>query len=342
MRIALDASYSVDPYPSGIAVYSRALLDGLARSHPEDEFLHCYRPKQYLAAASDSFQNVRKRLLVPPLPTFRASIYHALNQRLDRRPSRLVVSTFHDLFVITSEYSSSAFRDRFAGQARRAAANSDLIITVSEFTAGQVHNLLNVPRSQIRVIAHGFRPAPQPAAVERQQNILFVGALQIRKNVIRLVEAFERMAPDWTLTFAGATTGFGAGQIMQRIEMSPARARIEVTGYISTETLERLYARASIFAFPSLAEGFGMPVLDALARGLPVVTSNASALPEVAGDAAVLVNPYDTEEIAGALRTLADNPDLRQTLAQRGKRRAEMFTWEAAVEKTYAVYREMP
>jgi glycosyltransferase involved in cell wall biosynthesis len=155
------------------------------------------------------------------------------------------------------------------------------------------------------------------------------------------VEAFEQLSTDWTLTLAGATTGFGAGRIVQRIENSPARARIEVTGYISTEALDRLYAQASVFAFPSLAEGFGMPLLDAMTRGVPVVTSNTSALPEVAGDAAILVNPYDTEEIAGALRTLANDPNLRETLVERGKKRVETFTWKAAVEKTFAVYREL-
>jgi glycosyltransferase involved in cell wall biosynthesis len=341
VRIALDATYSVDPHPSGIAVYSRELLSGLARVHPDDEFLHCYRPKQYLSATSDRFPNVQKRLLIPPVPTFRASIYHGLNQRVDVRPARLVVCTFHDLFVMTSEYSSLEFRRRFAGQARRAAANSDLIITVSEFTATQVQQLLNIRRSKIRVISHGCRPAPAVVGTEREQNILFVGALQVRKNVVRLVEAFEQLPADWTLTLAGATAGFGASKIMQRIEASGARPRIEVTGYVSTEALERLYGKASIFAFPSLGEGFGMPVLDAMSRGLPVVTSRISALPEVAGDAALLVDPSNTDEIAAALRNLADDSGLRDTLVHRGKARAAMLTWDAAVEKTYAVYREL-
>ena len=341
MRIALDGTYSVDPNPSGIAVYSREVLSGLARSYPEDNFVHCYRPKQYFAATSDSFPNVQKRLLMPPLPTFRASIYHALNQRVDVRPARLVVCTFHDLFVITSEYSSRDFRDRFAAQARRAAANSDLIITVSEFTARQVHELLNIPRSKIRVIAHGCRPATAGRVNQREQNILFVGALQVRKNVVRLVEAFEQLPEDWSLTLAGATTGFGASQIMQRIEASRARSRIEVTGYVSTGALERLYAKASIFVFPSLAEGFGMPVLDAMSRGVPVVASRTSAIPEVAGDAALFVDPYNTAEIARALESLAEDSGLRNRLVQRGKTRAAMFTWKATVEKTYAVYREL-
>jgi glycosyltransferase involved in cell wall biosynthesis len=340
VRIALDATYSVDANPSGIAVYSRELLDGLAAAHPEDEFFHCYRAKQFPAAGHPHCANVNRRLLLPPLPTFRVDIFHALNQRVDRRPAKGVVSTFHDLFVLTNEYSSSDFRERFASQARKAAANSDLIIAVSEFTATQVSALLNVPRSRIRVVPHGVRPSEQ-VALARQKMVLFVGALQVRKNIIRLVEAFEQMPSDWILNLVGAVSGFGAGEIVRRIESSGARARINVKGYLPAGELQALYAQASIFAFPSLDEGFGMPILEAMIRGIPVVTSNRSAVAEVADNAALLVNPYRTEEIAKALLRLAADETLRTTLAQAGRTRAQTFTWQAAVDRTYAVYKEL-
>lgn len=338
MRIALDATYSVDPHPSGIAVYSRELLSGLSAAHPHDEFLHCYRLKQFFAPSARG--NAKKCLLLPPLPTFRVHVFHALNQRLDRRPAKRVVCTFHDLFVMTSEYSSPDFRARFAEQARQAAANADLIIAVSQFTAEQVNTLLRVPKERIRVVPHGVRTPASTSEMQREKMVLFVGALQVRKNVIRLVEAFEQMPEDWRLILAGAT-GFGAGEIQNRIQNSPAHKRIKVTGYVKEDKLNALYAKASIFAFPSLDEGFGIPVLEAMAHGLPVVTSNRSALPEVAGDAALLVNPYRTEEIASALLRLADNTTLRADLVQAGRRRAKLFTWESAVERTYGIYREL-
>ena len=154
------------------------------------------------------------------------------------------------------------------------------------------------------------------------------------------MEAFETLDPAWRLVLAGSN-GYGAEEILARIEGSPARDRILVTGYVSPEELAGWYARAAIFAFPSLDEGFGMPVLEAMAAGVPVVTSNRSALPEVAGDAALLVDPEDTEALGQALRELTVNVDLCRELARRGTARARMFTWEKAVRETWDVYRKL-
>jgi glycosyltransferase involved in cell wall biosynthesis len=167
-----------------------------------------------------------------------------------------------------------------------------------------------------------------------------VGALQVRKNLARLVSAFERMPSEWRLVLAGSAHGYGAGEIIEQITRSPCSERIEVKDYVSDGALRQLYARASIFAFPSLDEGFGMPVLDAMARGIPVLTSNGSALKEIVGDAAVLVDPTSVEEIGAALRKLACDQELRARLIDRGLARASQFSWERAVGETYAVYKE--
>jgi glycosyltransferase involved in cell wall biosynthesis len=343
VQIALDATYSVDPHPSGIAVYSRELLDGLAASHPDDRFFHCYRIKQLRRSLPATAPNVRRRVLLPGFPTFRADLFHALNQRVDTRPAKKVVSTFHDLFVMTGNYSSAAFRQRFTEQARAAAQNSDLIVTVSRFTATQVEGLLDVEPARIRVIPHGVHMPNRIEPTRRESLILFVGALQVRKNIVRLIEAFEAlpMHHHWRLVLAGSPTGYGSDLILKRIEESRCRDRIEVTGYVSAGILEQLYARASIFAFPSLDEGFGMPVLEAMARGIPVMTSNRSALPEVAGDAAVLVDPENTEHITEALTRLTNNPQLRETLVELGRTHAQSYPWQRAVDTTYAVYQEL-
>ncbi|HEX4169869.1 MAG TPA: glycosyltransferase family 1 protein [Bryobacteraceae bacterium] len=341
MRFALDATYSIDSQPSGIAVYSNHLLDGLAAAYPQEKFIHCYRPKQYWRARRSAFSNVSNRILLPALPTFHADLFHALNQRIEKRPARHVVATFHDLFVMTGEYSSPEFRARFTEQARRAADRADLIIAVSEFTARQVSELLTVEPARIRVVPHGVQMPPGPLQGRREPLILFVGAIQARKNVTRLVEAFETLPPPWRLVLAGAPNGFKAAEILARIHESSSRERIEVTGYIAQESLNRLLSRASIFAFPSLDEGFGMPVLDAMAWEIPVVTADASALREIGSGAALLVDPHSVAAIAEALRRLAEQEWLRVEMIRAGKVKVKEFSWQQAVDKTYAVYKEL-
>jgi glycosyltransferase involved in cell wall biosynthesis len=161
-----------------------------------------------------------------------------------------------------------------------------------------------------------------------------------RKNIARLVKAFENAGAGWRLVLAGSA-GYGADSIHARIAASPARDRIQVTGYVSPTELAAWYARASVFAFPSLDEGFGIPVLEAMAAGVPVLTSNRSALPEVAGGAALLVDPENGPEMAAALDRLLVDPDLRLELAARGRRRASDFSWERAAAATWAVYDEL-
>jgi glycosyltransferase involved in cell wall biosynthesis len=336
--IALDATYSLGRNLSGVGVYSREILFGLAQSHPREKFHFYYRTHRILRSLRDSLPPNASRRVLRGVP--RGAIFHALNQRVDERARRTVV-TFHDLFVMTGEYSSPEFRERFKQQARQAAERSDLIIAISQFTARQVEELLGVEPSRIRVIHHGTRlPAGAPSE-QRQNLILTVGAIQKRKNIARLVRAFERTPPGWRLAIAGAANGYGAAEQLSAIEKSPRRADIDVLGYVSDEQLQSLYSRAGIFAFPSLDEGFGMPVLDAMAHGIPVVASNRSAIPEVTGDAALLIDPENADELGEAVHRLTSDPALREDLARRGGDRARQLTWEAAVERTWAVYQEL-
>ncbi|MGB9604443.1 MAG: glycosyltransferase family 4 protein [Bryobacteraceae bacterium] len=342
MTVALDATYSLGGNLTGVGTYSREIAFGLAAAHPETQFLFCYRPHRWLRSWLESLPaNTSRRLLTEERVPREAALFHGLNQRLPRAPVPPAVTTFHDLFVIIGEYSSPQFRQRFRRQALEAADRSERIITVSEFTARQVRDLLGVEPARLRVVHHGVRlPAEVPGESQRENVVLHVGAIQIRKNLTRLVEAFEHMEPGWRLVLIGSM-GFGAEQILRRIELSPRRASIQVLGYLKAAERDRWYARARIFAFPSLDEGFGMPVLEAMAWGVPVITSRVSALPEVAGDAARLVDPYDVEELAVALRELAGDEALRAEYAKRGRLRACGFRWEDAVARTWDVYREL-
>lgn len=268
-------------------------------------------------------------------------LFHGLNQRVPTVRARRCVTTFHDLFVMTGDYSTPAFRERFTEQARQAAGRSDLVLCVSAFTASQVESLLHVPRSRLRVIHHGVHaPSALPPAQGREPIVLSVGSIQKRKNTARLVEAFAQTRPGWRLILAGAA-GFGADGIVERIRKSPRADDIQITGYVTNAELDALYRRASLFAFPSLDEGFGIPVIEAMAWGIPVVTSDRSALAEISGDAAIHVNPDDTGELAQALQTLMDQPSLRRELVSRGQEWASRFTWDRAVDATWDAYQEL-
>jgi len=340
-KIGLDATYSLGRDLSGVGVYSREILDGLAGAHPEASYLFCYRPHRFLRSFAERLPpNARRRLLRENhAPS--TDLFHGLNQRLGSGPFRRAVATFHDLFVISGDYSSPDFRDRFAAQARVAAERSDLIIAVSAFTAGQVEQLLGVEPARIRVIHHGVRPvALTTRPAEREQMILSVGAIQRRKNTTRLVQAFEQLDSGWKLVLAGSS-GFESQETLQYIERSPRKQDIQVLGYVRDSRLEELYRRAAIFAFPSLDEGFGMPVLDAMARGVPVLTSNVSAMPEVAGEAGLLVDPRDVTAIAQGLRRLTTESALREQLNLAGLARVREFNWEKSVQATWKVYEEL-
>jgi glycosyltransferase involved in cell wall biosynthesis len=352
LRIALDATYAVGDQLTGVGVYCREMLDALADRHPETRFVHCFRPHRWWKG----IQQTRGRnksvslMLDGPLGRLWSStgdLFHGLNQRLPQSKLRKAVTTFHDLFVLTGDYSTPAFRKRFSALAKDAAERSDLIICVSEFTATQVEQLLNVERSRLRVVHHGVhRPdVVNGPDVRDAATILSVGSIQHRKNTMKLVEAFELLfAKAWPtppkLILAGGF-GFGAAEIMTRIEASPAREHIELPGFVSSDRLTELYRSATILSFPSVDEGFGIPILEAMAHGLPVVTSNRSACAEVAADGAIQVDPTDEFKLAQAMGNLLEDPSARRSWMQRGLHRVRRFNWPASARYTWEVYREL-
>jgi glycosyltransferase involved in cell wall biosynthesis len=341
LTIALDATYSFGEELSGVGLYSHEILHGLARAHPETRFDFCYRAHRYWRSRFlDLPRNARRRLLAEPLGPRSADLFHGLNQRLPEMRLRPAVATFHDLFVMTGEYSTPEFRARFTAQARDAARRATAIIAVSAFTRSEVARLLDFDPARIHVVHHGARILPFPRGVPREKVVLNVGAIQTRKNIARLVEAFETLDGDWRLVLAGSF-GFGSEEIRRRIAVSRAASRIQVLGYVSPEALADWYCRAAVFVFPSLDEGFGMPLLEAMQAGTPILTSNTSALPEVAGDAALLVNPQDSCALADGLHRMIGDADLRHSLVEKGLARVATFTWEKAVRETWDVYRNL-
>lgn len=338
MKLGFDATYTLDPEPTGVAVYSREMLSGIARINPSEDISAYYRLHRFRRSLNESLpKNVHRRVLVDSFAP-RTDIFHGLNQRLPRKKKGRFIATFHDLFVMSGEYSTQEFRERFTLLAKEAAERADLIIAVSQFTANQVRDLLGVEETRIRVVHHGIHPISSASSPERI--ILHTGAIQKRKNLHRLVQAFEATQPGWKLILAGGA-GYGSEEILEYIHESPRQEDIEVTGYVSEEQLNQLYQRAGIFAFPSLDEGFGIPILEAMRQGVPVITSNRSATAEVAGDAALLVDPLNMQEITEALQQLMDSGERRHHFRMLGMERFKNFSWEKAVRQTNEIYREL-
>ncbi len=324
--VGVDATYAVGGQLSGVGKYSLRLIEGLGQlGWPIRRY---YRPHRCWKAPWP------KRLLLDRAPGG-VDVFHGLNQRLPARGKPALISTFHDLFVLSGEYSTADFRTRFAAQAREAAERSDHIITVSAFTAEQVVEYLGYPRERITVVPHGVDwPESVPPVGERPRVVLSVGDVQKRKNTKRRIDAFRAMGPDWEFWIAGSA-GFEAEEMLR-----DRPANVKVLGYVSDEELSKLYRQAAVLAFASLDEGFGIPVLEAMANGVAVLTSRRSALPEVAGSAALLVDPLSVEEIAAGFACLQDE-SAREEWANRGRQWARQFSWRRTAEETARVYRQV-
>lgn len=266
-----------------------------------------------------------------------------------------VVVTVHDLsFLRYPHFFRPANRLYLRAFSRASARRARRIIAVSEHTAQESARLLGVPRSKIDVVYHGVDPIFRPLSTERveafrrqeglpERFVLYVGTLEPRKNLVRLVEAFARLQPHRLqppvhMVLAGAR-GWYDQELFWRVEELQMEEWVHFPGYIPAERLPFWYNAATAFAYPSLYEGFGMPVLEAQACGVPVLTSNRSALPEAAGDGALQVNPEDVGQIADGLLRLLEDEALRVDLRRRGLAHARCFSWERAAAGTLDVYR---
>ncbi|MDK9698053.1 MAG: glycosyltransferase family 4 protein [Siculibacillus sp.] len=264
---------------------------------------------------------------------------------------RRQVVTVHDLatFDIPSGFSRS-FRTTYAAILPLLLPRVEAILTVSHFTRDRLMDRFDLPADRIHVthlaVDHDRFRLREPAEVEAFRTAhglparfaLFVGAMSGRKNVAGLLSAWQaalgEIDPDVELIIAG---GSGPSRVLEgtRLERLPPRTRL--IGHVADEDLPLLYAAASLFTYPSLYEGFGLPVLEAMASGTPVLTSSTTSLPEVAGDAAVLIDPHDLDDIAAGLVAFFAGRTSASDLRAAGLRRAAEFRWERTAEATRAV-----
>ena len=261
-----------------------------------------------------------------------------------------LVITIHDLsFIRHPNLLRPGSRMYLTLFTRLSARRATRIIAVSKHAALETASLLGVAASQIDVVYHGvgeaFRPLPSEAveAFRRERGlpdsfVLYLGTLEPRKNLPRLVESFDQARERTCSLILAGGAGWGAPGLRDTISNLGLTDRVIFLGYVADAELSLLYNAATVFAYPSLYEGFGLPVLEAQACGTAVLTSNSSSLPESAGDAAMMVNPRSVEEMARALAVLLSDSSLRQDLRTRGLAHARRFDWRRTAEQTASVY----
>ena len=277
----------------------------------------------------------------------RVSLLHSLGNIGPLAGPRRVV-TMHDLIYLRHPETTSGVLAKGLGQlAPLVARRATRIIADSQATADDLGELLGIAAAKVDVVPLGPGFAPSVAPVSEAQLratlglgsgplVLSVSARRPHKNLVRLIEAIGRV-PGAELVLPGYPTAFDA-DLLAAARRAGASDRVHLCGWIDDAQLEGLYAAATCFAFPSLAEGFGLPVLEAMARGLPVACSGVSSLPEVAGDAALLFDPTSVDAIAGAIGRCSPTPRCARASSPAGTRRAATFTWERAAAQTAASY----
>jgi glycosyltransferase involved in cell wall biosynthesis len=372
MRVVIDARPAVEPRPTGVGRYVDRLVRTLPAVDPDADYVAWSVRTRGILRPATSFDDVAgleervspiPRRLFEPLasrlgwPRLRAvgDVLLATNYAPPpvTDPGPLVV-VVHDVAFERHPETAPHVDERWRRSFRRALSRAGGVIAPSSATRDDLEALLGVDPARVDVVPLGADrfAAPAPGAVDAVRRslgvpdgpvVLWVGGIESRKNLEALVGAFGRVAADQdgSLVLAGGTVPWdrdAATRVETAIERLPAsiRPRVVRTGYVERPQKAALLAAATVLAYPSLAEGFGLPILEGFAAGVPVLTSDASSMPEVAGDAALLVTPREDSIAEGLGRLLAD-AQLREGLVARGADRARSFTWERCARATAAV-----
>ncbi|MEC4681383.1 MAG: glycosyltransferase family 1 protein [Nitrospirota bacterium] len=364
-RVGFDARPVLAPY-SGIGQYVRQLFPSMFRINPSVEWI-AYASLE--ARSHLSVDGLMNPVTIKPgasrwIPKWmdrsseRLNVFHGTNFKAPNYGQKKTVLTIHDLWL--ERY--PAYSKKLLGQGlsswktRRGAAQAEKIIAVSKFSKQEIHEVFAIPCEKIAVIYHGCSCDMFPDCDEGKWQevrarlglsdrpfILFVGGAEPRKNHRVLFEAFaqsSRLTQEISLVAIGDETvrGTSLRQTAHTLGLSEV---VKCPGSLSTADLRVVYSKAVALVFPSLYEGFGIPLLEAMACGTPIITGQETALPEVAGEAALYVNAQDSEQLGTVIRQLLIDSVLQERLRKKGFERVKQFTWERAARDTLAVYEEV-
>lgn len=371
LKILVDAT-ALRSKPSGIGLYIYHLIDELSKLQKQENFeLNIfYQPsvKNWIKGNLSAYQLLQKysNLNCLPIPvsishllaTHAKTICSYFDQYLDSPnlihgtdhvvyplPHALKVMNIYDLtFIKYPQFVNSRVKT-YSQRVKECLQWTDLILTISESTKQDIIEYLGVKPEKIYVtyLASRYNKVPQIYPLEHlKPYILFVSTIEPRKNITNLIAAFNHLKQthkiEHKLVLIGQK-GWRYESIFAAINNSPYQQDIHHLDYLSDDEVAAFYSQADVFAYPSIYEGFGLPVLEAMTLNTPVVTSNTSSLPEVVGDAAILIDPQDLLQIAEAILQVISNPHLRQILIEKGKERVKLFSWEKTAQETLKAYR---
>lgn len=365
MKIAIDASELANRREDGTQIYLYNLLKNIADIDHKNQYVLYYQNEPGKIIEASNFKHI-----VKPWPIYwtqsrlpfllfkeRASLLFMPIQTLPfvMPPKIKTVITIHDLaFLFFPKTFPLSDRIKHRVFARHAIKRADKIIAVSESTKKDIVKIYNEKPDKIKVIYHGydknlFKPFQNQKDYDTIENtkskysidrpyILFVGGLQPRKNILGLFRAFELLKNnDYQLVIAGGRAWM-YDELFKRSKQSPHRNNIIFTERFETEELPALLWGAKALVLPSFYEGFGLPIVEAMACGTPVVASNISSLPEVAGNAAILVDPNKPAEISEAIEKILTDKDLKQGLVKKGLDNINRFSWEKCARETVDIF----
>lgn len=291
----------------------------------------------------------------------KSDIYHFFNFIIPKKIEGKVLVTIHDTIHKETTAGIGFDIDKFDKELIYSLEKSNIVITVSNAAKQDIIKHYGKKYAQkIRVVEPGVDLEEYNYSInsdekikileryniKKENEIIFsLGTLQERKNMVSIIKAYnsykEKNLDSKLVLILAGSPGKGYEKIMKEYEESKYKENIRILHYISEEEKILLYKLSKIFIFPSLYEGFGMPIVEAMAAGVPVITSNISSMPEVVGDAAILVNPYSVDEITSAITKIIENEELEKEMIKKGLEQAKKYTWENSVKKLEKIYSEL-
>lgn len=372
MRIAVNTRFLLPHGLEGIGWYTHEVLHRMVQQHPEDQFLFLFdRP------FSDRYifgQNVEPKVLFPParhpflwwawfegrlprvLRHWKADVFFSPDGYLSLGSSVPTALVLHDLaYRHYPEQVPNLVRRYYEYYTPRFLHHAAEILAVSEATRSDIAYQFPAISTPVSVAYNGVRRFFAPLSEEDKRRVrekyagghpyfFYLGAIHPRKNVARLIRAYdqfkEQTGSSTRLLLAGRLA-WQTGAVQEALESSRFRDQISLLGYLAEEELQPLLGAARALTYVSLFEGFGVPLLEAMWTETPILTAKISSMPEVVGAAAVLVDPHSVEDMVMGLRKLDENPDLRKRLVEKGKNQREKFSWQDTTEAIYAALKRI-